>query len=403
MASARDSVAEMQGLYGPFTVAERVVQKIWLRQDFSVQQARLEDGRSLEILSPGHWNLIGGPDFQGARLRLGGIERSGDVEVHFHASDWEAHGHREDPAYANVVLHVLLFPPGPREKPVRNPAGGTIPAFVLLPRLHRDLEEYAADDALEELTARDEWTRTAELASRPVGEVRELLRELAVTRWRAKVHSAAQRVARLGWAAAAHHTGLEILGYRHNRVPMLMVAERWPLTAWQAGVDLASVHASVGDAWRLHGVRPANRPSLRLAQYAAWVQRRPDWPEQLEQWARSLPELPDVPTADPDGSILRRARSLGALSADLNQRITGGAVGGLRWHTLVCDGLLPLAAGQSGRDLSALWLPWFPGDAPERIARALRKLGVSGGRDQPHCHGFAQGLMAWFLRRDVSL
>lgn len=403
MAPARDSVAEMQGLYGPFTVAERVVQKIWLRQDFSAQPARLEDGRTLEILSPGHWNLIGGPDFKGARLRLGGIECSGDVEVHFHASDWEAHGHRKDPAYANVVLHVLLFPPGTREKPVRNAAGGIIPAFVLLPRLHRDLEEYAADDALEDLTARDEWTRTAELASRPVGEVREVLHELAVARWRAKVHYAAQRVERLGWVEAAHHTGLEILGYRHNRVPMLAVAGRWPLAAWRGGIDLASVHASVGDAWRLHGVRPANRPSLRLAQYAAWAQQRPDWPERLEQWARSLPARPDATSADLNGSILRRDRCLGALSADLNQQVTGGAVGGLRWHTLVCDGLLPLAAARSGRDLSALWLQWFPGDAPERIGRALRKLGVSGGRDQPHCHGFAQGLMAWFLRRDVSL
>jgi len=34
MANNSYHVAEMQGLYGPFTIAERVVQKIWLRGDF---------------------------------------------------------------------------------------------------------------------------------------------------------------------------------------------------------------------------------------------------------------------------------------------------------------------------------------------------------------------------------
>ena len=44
----REAVAEFQGLYGPFTIAERVLQKIWLRQDFDGHAARLADGRALE-------------------------------------------------------------------------------------------------------------------------------------------------------------------------------------------------------------------------------------------------------------------------------------------------------------------------------------------------------------------
>src|SRR5258708_26573057 len=78
MANNSNHVAEMQGLYGPFTIAERVVQKIWLRGDFDHCRAVLADGRKLEIRSAGTWNLLGGPDFRGASLIIAGQSVTGD-------------------------------------------------------------------------------------------------------------------------------------------------------------------------------------------------------------------------------------------------------------------------------------------------------------------------------------
>jgi hypothetical protein len=52
------AVAEIQGLYGPFTFTERLLQKIWLRGEFDAAHAIAEDGRTLRILSPGRWNLL---------------------------------------------------------------------------------------------------------------------------------------------------------------------------------------------------------------------------------------------------------------------------------------------------------------------------------------------------------
>ena len=91
MAIILNYVAELQGLYGPFTMAERVVQKIWLREDFARDRATLTDGRAVQIRSVGAWNLLGGPDFYGARLVIAGQEITGDIEVHFHQADWRAH------------------------------------------------------------------------------------------------------------------------------------------------------------------------------------------------------------------------------------------------------------------------------------------------------------------------
>lgn len=403
MAFPESSVAEMQGLYGPFTMHERVVQKIWLQQDFAATRAQLSDGRTLEIVFPGRWNLLGGPDFIHAQLRIGGREVSGDVEVHFHARDWRAHGHAEDAAYAQVVLHVLLFPPDAGVRPQCRADGTEIPALVLLPLLHRDLEEYTADDALEALTARDEWRRLEELANLPLDVLRARLRELARQRWNAKVATARRRVARLGFDAAAHHTALEILGYRHNRVPMLATAERWGIAEWRGAVDdrvaaaLAAVHG-----WQTHGARPANHPRTRLAQYREWVARAPDWPRRLVAWGEALPVLafgPDVTTAH-----ARRAGAFPGWREQLSREVVADAVSGPRFDTLACDGFLPLLAAASERPgLDEIWFHWFAGDLPDAVRRGLKRLTVTGTREWPLCHGAAQGLLAWLIAREFCV
>jgi hypothetical protein len=396
---AEHAVEELQGLYGPFTMHEKIVQKIWLHGDFDRGRARLVDGTVIEIVHPGKWNLLGGPDFVGAHVRVGGFDLRGDVEVHFRAGDWAAHGHAQNPAYSRVVLHVVLFPPDFPECGARRGDGTLLPTLALLPLLHRDLEEYAADDALETLTARDDWRRFAELAAQPPQQVESQLRRLATERWTRKVAYMRARIARLGFGEAAHHTALEILGYRRNRVPMLTAATRWPLAAWTDADTANDVYKALAPQWNRHGVRPANQPRARLAQYARLVASRPGWPDALLKLAKETPDL-----SRPEGpSAIRDARSLKRIAAGLDREVTTAAIGGSRFHTLVCDGFLPLIAAHTGADLAGLWFQWFPGDVPESLTRALSRLGVTGVPGRPHCHGFAQGLLGWLVETEARV
>ena len=46
----QDSVQEIQGLYGAFSVSERLLQKIWLRQDAAFSGAYTQSGKRIEVL-----------------------------------------------------------------------------------------------------------------------------------------------------------------------------------------------------------------------------------------------------------------------------------------------------------------------------------------------------------------
>ena len=65
------------------------------------------DGDPLYVISVGNRNYDSGPDFLDARVRIGGTLWVGHVEIHVNASDWFHHGHHNDDAYKNVILHVV--------------------------------------------------------------------------------------------------------------------------------------------------------------------------------------------------------------------------------------------------------------------------------------------------------
>lgn len=392
------AVAEVQGLYGPFSFTERLLQKIWLRGDFDREAACTVDGRRVVIRHPGRWNLLGGPDFRDARISVGDEPaQEGDVELHLRAADWVAHAHASDPAYARVMLHVVLFPP-PAGHVTLGEGGRVIPVLALLPLLHHDLEEFAAEEAVEVMAGRAEARVPTELARLEPVELSALLQRQADARWRQKVHFARLRLKRLGWEAACHAAALEILGFRFNRAPMLRIAARWGLEEWARGrVDVEAVFAAEGEAWSLQGVRPANHPKVRLRQYAGWTRACGSWPARLRELGRSWTGVAG------DGGTKAARRQLGLASRRelIARELCGGVLGGTRLDNLICDGLLPLLAADGASDLYAMWFHWFTADLPPVVVRGLRELALFDGRSQPANNGLAQGYLGWCIEHEA--
>lgn len=110
---------------------EDLLQHIWQYQLFDKQNLQTTDGHSLNIIRLGIWNRESGPDFSQAQIRIGDMVWFGSVEIHIRASDWKQHKHHLDPAFDNVILHVVWEHP----KAILHQDGTRIPTLALKDRV----------------------------------------------------------------------------------------------------------------------------------------------------------------------------------------------------------------------------------------------------------------------------
>ncbi|MGC6425174.1 MAG: DUF2851 family protein [Lentimonas sp.] len=392
-----EAVQEMQGLYGPFTLTERVVQKIWLRQDFDVSNLQTTCGKRVQVKNPGRWNLLGGPDFKEARLIVDGQNIIGDVEVHFKPSDWYAHEHEKNPKFNSLVLHVVLNEDRGVTKPVETLAGKQLLTVVLMPLLERDLESYATDDALLEMERINELEWIADFLEQPVCARLDVIREQAETRWAHKLHFTKQRLAASNWATCCHQFCMEVLGYSRNRAPMARLALRYSSEQLGGGAHSAdSLFAEQHGQWKLGGLRPANHPRKRLEQYLEVVTKNPRWVDQLRNHLRGLESL----DTEVSTTTARRLAVFPDKVDDLRRSLFGEAIGSTRFHTMMVDAFLPLAAAADVSDTSLFWWHWWAGDCPDAVKRFLKHSELTSG-SQPLCNGLVQGALGLFLNRSV--
>ena len=66
---------------------ELIYHYLWKNRLFGLRPS-LDSGERLDILDPGLSNSDAGPDFFNSKIRIGGTEWIGNVEIHTRASDW---------------------------------------------------------------------------------------------------------------------------------------------------------------------------------------------------------------------------------------------------------------------------------------------------------------------------
>ncbi|MBW8683982.1 DUF2851 family protein [Chitinophaga rhizophila] len=89
-------------------MSEDLFQHIWQFRLFTQSGLTTLEGEHVQIDYPGRLNRHAGPDFTGARIRIGRTLWVGNVELHLKTSDWFRHGHQHNLQYRNVVLHIVF-------------------------------------------------------------------------------------------------------------------------------------------------------------------------------------------------------------------------------------------------------------------------------------------------------
>ena len=243
---------------------------------------RLEDGRALRVIFPGTPAGGSGPDFTGAILEADGDLLRGDVELHLAASGWRAHGHARDPAYAAVVLHVVLENDDGAAL-TAHASGRLIPVLVLPPPV----------------SFPPPFTPPCAIAAANGREPGPALDRLGLRRLRMKAARADHLVRAVGSGQALYALLLETLGGPANREPFAAIARTLPLgplLELAAGSDAPRAFAlsahlkgrAANLVLRRAGLRPMASPGRRLEAAGAVLARL--WPAGAPPgWPASLP------------------------------------------------------------------------------------------------------------------
>ena len=88
--------------------AEELLHHIWQYRLYNFAGLQTVEGASIEVIRTGELNPNAGPDFLNARLKIGGTDWAGNVEIHVRSSDWIKHQHEGNPSYENIILHVVF-------------------------------------------------------------------------------------------------------------------------------------------------------------------------------------------------------------------------------------------------------------------------------------------------------
>lgn len=110
---------------------EDFIHFLWRQARFDLRDLKTTTGAPISIQHFGIHNQDAGPDFSGGQIRIDGVQWAGNIEMHVNASEWYEHRHDNDPAYDNVILHVVYE----EDRPVYRSNGQRIPCLELHGRI----------------------------------------------------------------------------------------------------------------------------------------------------------------------------------------------------------------------------------------------------------------------------
>jgi len=290
------------------TPNELELQARWFAGDFGRSFVSTR-GNHIDIVQFGSWNREAGPDFSNAAISVnGGQPILGSIEIDLVDRNWELHGHAANPAFEETVLHVFV------EKSDRE--------FFTRTRSNRNVPQVRIDPATlpEAFSANIPLARPgrcqAPLRNFPDDRVRSVLDAAAQFRLQKKAARIRAKIDNHGADEALFQEIAAALGYKENKLPFMLIAQRVSLKTLRNNLkdaeailfgiagfletpDLDVYKRSVKNyvrelwdrwwphrdqlqrlilpkkIWKLSSTRPVNHPQRRLAALASLVHA---WP-----------------------------------------------------------------------------------------------------------------------------
>jgi hypothetical protein len=290
-------------------MSESYLHFLYQFQYFDKTHLETTDNELVRIIKIGRLNADSGADFQDARIVVGEVEWAGSVEIHLKSSDWDIHKHQNDTAYQNVILHLVWED----DKPILRKDGTKIPTLTLRERADKNLlrKYQAMMESNAEMPCQNQFME--------VDDIKKLsmLDKVLMKRLEDKsliIHQFLQEN-NADWEETTYQVLAKNFGFKLNSAPFLSLAKNLPLKILQKHRDnLSQIEALIfGVAgflnnenndlekwdeyrlnlrkefqflaskyqlqdkilgqheWKYLRLRPANFPTVRLAQFARFI------------------------------------------------------------------------------------------------------------------------------------
>jgi hypothetical protein len=256
------------------------------------------DEQQIEIFHPGQKNTDSGPDFFGAKVKIGETIWAGNIEFHVKTTDWVRHRHQNDPAYESVILHVVFEHDLPKHEMVQN-----IPILELKKYISKELIDryYSLLSETTWIPCQNNLVHVEQITLKP------WLHRIAIERLEHKTQQIREMLAvtRMDWETTFFHWFSSCFGFKLNNTGFLLLARSIPfkvlmkhqdnlfqteaLLFGQAGLLLNMFQDNYAKSlkkeyvflaekygltpidpkvWKFMRTRPGNFPTIRISQLA---------------------------------------------------------------------------------------------------------------------------------------
>ncbi len=282
---------------------EKILSFIWFNRLYPQSALRTTQGESISIIKAGFSNKDSGPDITDAQIRIGDIVWVGNIELHVKSSHWQLHHHNDNPAYTNIILHIVFQD----DKPLKDPKGNLVPTLVL------PFEQKYAE-AYHKLLATNDFD-LCRCGFERFGELKtsSFLDRLASDRLKAKAFNVLDdlKLNNGDWKETFWQTLASAFGLGKNALPFKLLAQSVPFSIVEKNRHQISIIAAIlyGQAgffslkkfsgeqyidiqreyyyhkqkysltpidpsvWKFSGIRPVNFPDRRILQLSVLVGR----------------------------------------------------------------------------------------------------------------------------------
>lgn len=285
-------------------MTEELLHHIWKFRLFNPFELKTTHQEEIEIIKTGDHNLHAGPDFFNAKIKIGDIIWSGNVEVHIQSNDWEKHRHQLDKSYDNIILHVVFQ----ANQEVYRASGEPVPTLELKDRIPSSYYEL-----YQRFKQSKDWIPCEkQLHAVPPVILHSMLDRLLAERLEERAALIRNMLTRnkMNWEETFYQMLARNFGFKTNALPFELMSKSLPSTVLarhkssllqveallfgQAGFldthfkdrypqQLQNEYVFLRQKFKLHPInlhlwkflrlRPVNFPTIRIAQFASLIHR----------------------------------------------------------------------------------------------------------------------------------